>query len=282
MCYVDDSTYSHGELEPAVLSSKLTDEYKKISAFMAANKLVINGDKTHLVVMAKKKTSVRRQEVFVEADGHIIAPSRTEKLLGGIICEDMKWKEHLLSSDQSLVSQLTSRVNGLVKVALRSSTPTRLMVANGIFMSKLGYLIQVWGGCEKYLVKALQILQNRAARIVTGKSWWTPTRRLLQDCKWLSVKQLIFFQTALQTHKILVGDKPEYFRQRMSTTHPVRTRQATGGSIWRGGEDQTGTSFTSRGAQAYNSIPTHIRSCKTLPTFKYKLKQWVSSNITID
>ena len=69
---------------------------------MAANKLVINGDKTHLVVMGTKKTAARRQEVSVQADGHIIQPSRTEKLLGGVICEDMKWKEHLLGSDQSL------------------------------------------------------------------------------------------------------------------------------------------------------------------------------------
>ena len=282
VCYVDDSTYSHGEVEPAVLSSKLTEQYKRISTFMAANKLVINGDKTHLVVMGKKKTSIRRQEVFVEADGHVVKPSRTEKLLGGIISEDMKWKEHLLSSDQSLVSQLTSRVNGLVKVSSRASTPTRLMVANGIFMSKLCYLIQVWGGCEKYLVKSLQILQNRAARAVTGKSWWTPTRRLLQDCRWLSVRQLIFFHTALQTHKVLTGGNPVYFQQRMSTTHPVSTRQATGGSVWRGGEEQTGSSFKSRGAQAYNSLPTQIRSCKTLPTFKYKLKQWVISKIPMD
>ena len=116
VCYVDDSTYSHGEVEPAVLSSKLTEQYKKISMFMAANKLVINGDKTHLVVVGKKKSLARRQQVFVEADGHVVKPSRTEKLLGGIISEDMKWKEHLLSSDQSIVSQLTRRVNGLVNV----------------------------------------------------------------------------------------------------------------------------------------------------------------------
>ena len=71
---------------------------------MAANKLVINGDKTHLVVMGTKKTAARRQEVSVHADGHRIQPSKTEKLLGGTISEDMKWKEHLQSSDQSLVT----------------------------------------------------------------------------------------------------------------------------------------------------------------------------------
>ena len=281
VCYVDDSTYSHGETDPTILSLKLTEQYDKISNYMAANKLVINGDKTHLVVMGTKKTAARRQEVSVQADGHIIQPSRTEILLGGVICEDMKWKEHLLGSDQSLVRQLTSRINGLVMVSSRAPSATRLMVANGIFMSKLCYLIQLWGGCEKYLVKSLQILQNRAARAVTGKSWFTPIRRLLQDCKWLSVNQLIFYQTVLQTHKVLVGSDPVYFKQRMSTDHPYQTRQATGGSIWRG-EDYTGKSFSSRGAQAYNTIPTYIRNCHTLPTFKKKLRQWVSTNIPID
>ena len=282
VCYVDDSTYSHGEADPAVLSHKLTQQYDKISDYMAANKLVINGDKTHLVVMGTKKTAAKRQEVFVQADGHTIQPSRTEKLLGGVISEDLKWREHLLSSDQSLVTQLTSRINGLVKVASRAPMATRLMVANGIFMSKLCYLIQLWGGCEKYLVKSLQILQNRAARAVTGKSWWTPIRRLLHECRWLSVRQLIFYQTALQTHKILIDGNPVYFKQRMSTNHPYRTRQAAGGSIWRGEEEQPGTSFTSRGAQVYNSLPNYVRNCRTLPTFKYKLRQWVATNIPID
>ena len=149
VCYVDDSTYSHGENDPIVLSQKLTQQYDKISNYMAANKLVINGDKTHLVVMGTKKTAARRQEVSVEADGHTIQPSQSEKLLGGIISEEMKWKEHLLGSDQSLVRQLTSRINGLLKVSSRAPFHTRLMVANGVFMSKLCYLIQLWGGCEK-------------------------------------------------------------------------------------------------------------------------------------
>ena len=154
----------------------------------------------------------------------------------------MKWREHLLSSNQSLVIQLTSCINGLVKVASRAPMATRLMVANGICMSKSCYLIQLWGGCEKYLVKSLQILQNRAARAVTGKSWWTPIRRLLQDCRCPTVRQLIFYQT-------LVDRNPVYFKQRMSTNHPYRTRQAGGGSIWRGEEEQTGTSCTSRDAK---------------------------------
>ena len=83
------------------------------------------------------------------------------------VCEDLKRKEHLVNNKQSLVRQLTSRINGLLKVCKRASKTTRLKVANGIFISKLCYLIQVWGGCPEYLLSALQVLQNRAARAVT-------------------------------------------------------------------------------------------------------------------
>jgi hypothetical protein len=64
--------------------------------------------------MGTKKTAARRQAVFVQAGGNTIHPSRTEKLLGGVICEDMKWREHLLGSDQSLAKQLTSHINGYI------------------------------------------------------------------------------------------------------------------------------------------------------------------------
>ena len=46
----------------------------------------------------------------------------------------------------------------------------------------------------------------------------------------LSVKQLIFYQTVLQNHKVLLGSDPVYFKQRVSTLHLFQTRQAAGAS----------------------------------------------------
>ena len=93
--------------------------------------------------MGTRTTARYRGEVSIKADQHIIRPTRIEKLLGGMICENLKWKEHILGSDQSLTKQLTSRVNGLMIVASKAQFVTRLSVANGIFMSKLCYLIQL-------------------------------------------------------------------------------------------------------------------------------------------
>ena len=83
------------------LSEKLSAQYKIISDYRAANHLVINAEKTHLIVMGTKKTAARRNEVSLAAGEHIIEHTRTEKLLGANICEDHKWKEHLLNNEQS-------------------------------------------------------------------------------------------------------------------------------------------------------------------------------------
>ena len=56
VCYVDDATFSVSHSDPGILSQKLSNQYKKIEEYMAANKLVINGDKTHLVVMGSLLT----------------------------------------------------------------------------------------------------------------------------------------------------------------------------------------------------------------------------------
>ena len=162
VCYVDDTTYSLAEKDPVALSSGLTEQYQVVSKYMAANKLVINPDKTHLLVLGSRAMSERRNLVSLQADGHVITPSKQEKLLGCIVSENLKWRNHILDHEQSMIRQLTSRVNGLSLITSRADFNTKLMVANGLVISKLSYLIQLWGGCEGYLLKMLQVQMNRA------------------------------------------------------------------------------------------------------------------------
>ena len=88
VCYVDDCTYSLGESDPGTLSESLSTQYLRISDYITANQLVINADKTHLIVMGTKATASRRGEVALEAGDHIIRPTHSEKLLGGYISEN--------------------------------------------------------------------------------------------------------------------------------------------------------------------------------------------------
>ena len=60
--------------------------------------------------------------------------------------------EYILNNDKSLIKQLTSRLNALKIISRVASFKTRLMIANGIFSSKLIYQIGLWGGADDYLL----------------------------------------------------------------------------------------------------------------------------------
>ena len=96
---------------------------------------------------------VNNPKIQVTTPTETIETTDTEKLLGGFIHQDLKWAEHIVDNDKSLVRSLTTRLNALKKICGYSCLKTRLMVANGIFLSKLIYLIHLWGGASGYLLK---------------------------------------------------------------------------------------------------------------------------------
>ena len=67
--YVDDGAYSYTHSDPKVLSDVLSEKYSLIEDWINSNKLVINPDKTHLMVMGPNKVSNKRHIVSVKA-GH--------------------------------------------------------------------------------------------------------------------------------------------------------------------------------------------------------------------
>jgi hypothetical protein len=86
---------------------------------MAANKIVINDDKTHLMVMAPRRLAGQRSEVKLVAGDYMIKSSESQKLLGVTLHQSMSWNEHITDGKESVLRQLTSWVNGLRKLAPR-------------------------------------------------------------------------------------------------------------------------------------------------------------------
>ena len=57
-----------------------------------------------------------------------------------------------MHDETSWMKQLNMRLSALKKISTYSSFKNRLMVGNGIFSSKLIYMIPLWGGCEKSII----------------------------------------------------------------------------------------------------------------------------------
>ena len=106
--FVDDGTVAFAHKDPEVISRVLTSHYAIIADYMAANKLVNNPDKTHLMVMAPRRLAEKRKDVAIQAGNFIVAPTESERLLGITVHQSMAWNQHIRDGEGSVLKQITS------------------------------------------------------------------------------------------------------------------------------------------------------------------------------
>ena len=74
-CYADDTSYSCSSKDPDILTEKLTAKYKVMSEFLVNNRLKLNDDKTHLMVMTTGQARAKRKgNIKVSRRVEIITP----------------------------------------------------------------------------------------------------------------------------------------------------------------------------------------------------------------
>ena len=166
---------------------------------------------------------------------------------------------------------------------------------------QLIYLMPLWSGCEEYLIQALQVVQNKAARSVAHLNIFTPTKTLMKVCGWMSVRQLLAYHSLVLLHKTLTNKAPVYLYQKVTSGghFPYKTRQAAtcppgfsfevshpsdSGAVRQSTGSKLGLSkqgWCWRSVEQYNALPADLRLEKKLPSFKKRLKEWVGLHISI-
>ena len=294
-CFADDSSYSFSSQSAESISDQLATKYATISDYMGSHELKLNSDKTHLLLI--RSDAARRASpdfpVILNTGAEIIQPSKSEKILGATIAQNLKFTEHIQNGEDSMLKALNSRINALKKVSHMASFKTRKAVANGIIISRLIYLIPLWSGCENYLMNALQIVQNKAARLVTKRNKMTPVRTLLKECGWMSVAQLGVYHSLVLVFKILETQSPQYLFNKLSGTQGetyYKTRfiikQSASHLIKLGPESKASgeiakNSFKYRATSQWNLLPVYVKEAKNVSIFKNKLRNWIIENVSI-
>ena len=273
------------------LSNQLNEKFSVMAEYLTANRLKVNSDKTHLIVMTTEQYRRRHPiTVNIVTEDETIEPTQVERLLGAFISQDMKWTEYVRNNDQSLLHSTLSKpkVGSAQEIIKIASFKARLTVANGIFMSKLIFMIALWSGCQEFLTDSLQVCQNKAARTITKRGYSTPVKQLLKECGWRSVREELYYHSVLQVHKTLMTKASQYLYSKLTSdgSYNCDTGHARNSIIKLGPTFQTKlalckSSFRWRGAAWYEALPAGIRWERIMEKFKGKVNEWIKSNISI-
>ena len=149
------------------------------------------------------------------------------------------------------------------------------MLYEGIIMSVFRYCISVWGGLSKNELEDLQVIQNKAIRVVFNLPPRTHRNTMFDESGYMSIKQEIYYHTVLNIYKIKNTKQPEYLYDRLSQENIFGNivLDKTNLTLARNG-------FIYRGSMNWNSLPPDIRKLKKLKSFKTEVKKWILENVT--
>ena len=271
--YADDTTMTMAGDSVEEIGRKLTEDCRRVSEWMTQNKLKLNPDKTHiLTVGTEQKLRTLANPVEVTMDGYLLEedPAKSEFLLGCHIESGLKWTKHV----GYLVSKLRKRLVALAHIRNIAPYPVRKMIAIGIFNSVLTYCLPLFGDCGVNNLKEIQILQNKAAQIVSHSPPRAARVQMFTKLDWLTVNQLVAYHTLISVFKIRNSREPEYLSKFLSNDsrygkimfEKIQLKVAT-------------RSFVFRGSESWNLLPIAVKNCQKIGEFKPKLRKWVKANV---
>ena len=82
---------------------------------MNNNKLFLNSDKTHLMIMSSFKAHSKKKDFGIKLNtgSEIIEPFQEERLLGADVTNDFLWKTDLRDHKKTVIARLKTKNNAL-------------------------------------------------------------------------------------------------------------------------------------------------------------------------
>ena len=176
--YADDGLYI--SISPSRMTNqrRIEENFVRIKDYLNAHGLQINQGKTMLTEMMTKQKRTRLAGIPPELtaqelikgkwqDKHI-TDSPVCRLLGANIKNNLSWDSHLSSGKKALLPALRRQIGALYRLKHAMSRKAKLQVVNALVLSRLSYLINIWGNSSDNTSKKAQRVQNLAARFITG------------------------------------------------------------------------------------------------------------------
>ena len=205
-----------------------------------------------------------------ERDGSekIIKSEKELRILGGTMQDNMSWGAHLDWGEEALLPAARQKLGVLKHLGRTLPQKTRKMVAEGLILSKIRYLIPIWGGAGDTLIRKVQTLINDAARFVLNKQ----TRRdstlvLMEECRWITAAEMVLYYSLLLLWKILRKQSPRPMTEKftLDATGQVQTTRPR--------LVNTESAFRWRTIGTWNRLPEEIRQDTVLKSFKVSTKK---------
>ena len=219
--FVDDSKLylSFPVKDATAVVQLINEDLAKIATWCCYNDLLIDPNKTKLLVMGNRQMLRLPKDFHVILLGKEVTPFNSARDLGIEMDATLSFNEHITNTVSSCFASLC-QINRIKHLFDSKSSEN---VIHALVFSRLFYCSPVWSSTSKKNVSKLQSVQNFATRVFNFSKFQHITP-VLRDLNWLPVSSMLKYTVGILTFKCVNGLAPRYLCSRFVTRAIVHDR----------------------------------------------------------
>ena len=169
--YADDTALYYAADNSRTIEDVLNTEMQNVSDWFMTNKLTLNSKKTKAMIFGTSKRLKAIPPLDIRCGDDQIEQVSVFKYLGVLLDSTLSFSEHI----EYVCKKVNMRLSILGRTRKYFSVKTSLMLYKSLVMPYFDYCDTLWDSCSCQLKQKLQILQNRALRIINKADKRTPS-----------------------------------------------------------------------------------------------------------
>ena len=278
--YIDDSTNIISSKDTNILQKYITDYYRLLEAYYNANKLLINNDKTVLLVSCTKDMRKNADNIQFYSGKYLIKQSSSIKILGYILTNDLSHDKYI----NYIISKANNRLYTINLMGKYLSMRNKILLTTSLIISIIRYSLVIMTDINSKQIKVLNVLIHKLARSSLGyHSYKWSNIKVLEKCKWMNAPHLIIYASLCLIHKVNTEGIPKSILNMFVYNEKVNSRLTRTPSrlvhLPRYSKLEHTTLY--RGLLYYNKLGEDIKTL-SIKQFKTQVKLFIKQKMPLD
>ena len=202
--FADNMAFYCHENSPTNLQSKLITDLAAITSWLHDNKLTLNVTKSKFMVIGGRNKLSQFNDIALVANNHQLENVTKFKYLGVIINQHLTWHDHI----EQLQSKIAKRLGVLKRIKHLLPDNARRIYVSTMVIPILEYASIVLGDKNnKVLMDSIQVLQNKAAKLVLDRATHSSSTQALLDLNWMNLSTRRLMQRCFFMHNFIMTVK---------------------------------------------------------------------------
>ena len=279
--YADDTViYVPGRTNTSI-STQLTDHLESVSKWLERSCLTLNIKKTVSICFSSRTRSSLNvndtTKLDLKINGQPVDQVTEVKYLGLRLDPHLKFEKHVQAVNRAAKANLYTFK--MIRNCLTSHAANIFM--HSMIFSYLGYCATVWSQAGLTVIRPLEMIYNRAVKILDRKPIRFHHCHVIKKLNILSFDNFTKFANLKLIHKCIHNQAPRVLGDMVEPLglSGSSTRGAAAGNckvpLRRSSLGQT--AFSVQGVKLWNALPTYLKQDHNWDHFKLKLKEFLKS-----